>query len=882
MKLYHWIGLGVLVLCLGCNGGDAGKEAEEQGTVAARQDLPVPQTQQPPQAQQPLKTREGQPVEPAREPTPSVSPYATEVPSKDLVPFTHSSDPSSTLPATPPADPTANLTAEQILTKMVSAYKNATSYTDQGQLIHTFDVRQGNQPATKPRIVSPYSMSMEKPNKVALRANLGMVISDGRKLYGYIDIEVLRHQFIERPAPANLTIGNLYPEPLLTDAMAQGLSQYYTWLPIQEILLFADKPLNTLLFDVNDKDGIRLLEPGTIENQTYYRVSIRRSDGEGVFWIDPKTFVLRRFEFPMEGIKRDLVSGSVMNHKVVADFQNAQLNAKLDPATFEFSLPLDKVHKVQNLVPIPILMTGKPAPDFYFDTVDGKPVTLKSLAGKTVVIDFWANWSTRSRLALGSFNQVAQLFRGDDRVVFLTCNTDQKLVKHGELKNLFNTMKISLPICVDPQHFAEKGFHIPGVPTVVIIGPKGRIQSYQYDLDIHRGFAMQEAIQMVADGKDLSGDMLGAFNETRKNCDVINRQMIHEDLFISPAAFIPRIELASAAEASEPAHLKRISLWKNKNVGVAGNILVVHDSPVPRILVCHDSRAVAELDTKGNIVKNYQFMIPADAAITNLRTGMTAGGERFYVGFAPSIPQCFLLDKTFQVKWAFPASAEQSPPGGIADVRIVDLNGDRTPEILIGYRGKGGVRAVSLAGEELWTNREVTGITKMAVAPGSQGRPAQLLCTSDKCLLFYLDGQGRIVKRLNNAGRRLYWIDAAQLAQGDTGLCGLFAPKLGKNEAMGLNLKGDLIWACSLPDGASGAVINRVTTGRFFPLPTAQWVLLAPDSSIYILSDRGKPLDRFNYGAFAAGMATARIGNQEVLLISSLRGVEAIALEVKR
>ena len=39
-----------------------------------------------------------------------------------------------------------------------------------------------------------------------------------------------------------------------------------------------------------------------------------------------------------------------------------------------------------------LVQPGTVAPDFTMNTPDGKPFSLSSLKGKTVVLDFWASW----------------------------------------------------------------------------------------------------------------------------------------------------------------------------------------------------------------------------------------------------------------------------------------------------------------------------------------------------------------------------------------------------------------------------------------------------------------------------------------------------------
>ncbi|MDQ3290331.1 MAG: AhpC/TSA family protein, partial [Bacteroidota bacterium] len=47
---------------------------------------------------------------------------------------------------------------------------------------------------------------------------------------------------------------------------------------------------------------------------------------------------------------------------------------------------------VKVLEPLKTLAVGKPAPDITLPTPDGKPLSLSSLKGKYVLVDFWASW----------------------------------------------------------------------------------------------------------------------------------------------------------------------------------------------------------------------------------------------------------------------------------------------------------------------------------------------------------------------------------------------------------------------------------------------------------------------------------------------------------
>jgi thiol-disulfide isomerase/thioredoxin len=65
----------------------------------------------------------------------------------------------------------------------------------------------------------------------------------------------------------------------------------------------------------------------------------------------------------------------------------------------------------------PELARAKMAPNFGLKTLDGRTLTLESLTGKVVLIDFWATWCGPCREALPHIRKIAQKFDGQPLVV---------------------------------------------------------------------------------------------------------------------------------------------------------------------------------------------------------------------------------------------------------------------------------------------------------------------------------------------------------------------------------------------------------------------------------------------------------------------------------
>ena len=60
--------------------------------------------------------------------------------------------------------------------------------------------------------------------------------------------------------------------------------------------------------------------------------------------------------------------------------------------------------------PPPPLPAGTHAPDFATKTLQGKPLSLKSLRGKVVLLDFWATWCGPCRMATPTLEALHKQF----------------------------------------------------------------------------------------------------------------------------------------------------------------------------------------------------------------------------------------------------------------------------------------------------------------------------------------------------------------------------------------------------------------------------------------------------------------------------------------
>jgi peroxiredoxin len=118
------------------------------------------------------------------------------------------------------------------------------------------------------------------------------------------------------------------------------------------------------------------------------------------------------------------------------------------------------------------LARGEPAPAFSIKKPDGSSVTLDSLAGKVVLIDFWATWCPACVKDLDYIQSIAEE-ADKDRFVLLGVSDDsnEETWKRYQSENRMIGIQIR-----DTDHSIADLFHVGAIPTYVILDANGIIQ----------------------------------------------------------------------------------------------------------------------------------------------------------------------------------------------------------------------------------------------------------------------------------------------------------------------------------------------------------------------------------------------------------------------
>jgi peroxiredoxin len=112
-------------------------------------------------------------------------------------------------------------------------------------------------------------------------------------------------------------------------------------------------------------------------------------------------------------------------------------------------------------------------PDVTLPTLAGAPVAMKSLRGKTVLLNFFATWCKGCLWEMPLLEDLYQAYR-DRGFVVLAVSVDQ----HGAngARSLVAEKKLTFPVALDPEHDVAQKFKVTGIPTTILIGSDGDIK----------------------------------------------------------------------------------------------------------------------------------------------------------------------------------------------------------------------------------------------------------------------------------------------------------------------------------------------------------------------------------------------------------------------
>ena len=122
---------------------------------------------------------------------------------------------------------------------------------------------------------------------------------------------------------------------------------------------------------------------------------------------------------------------------------------------------------------IPSPLIGKPAAPFSLKTFDGAPISLESLRGRVVVINFWASWCYPACYEEAPvLARTWEALKGRD-VTFLGIDIQDK---EEAARKFIAQFRFTFPNAPDPAGRVSVDYGVYGVPETFFIDRAGRVR----------------------------------------------------------------------------------------------------------------------------------------------------------------------------------------------------------------------------------------------------------------------------------------------------------------------------------------------------------------------------------------------------------------------
>lgn len=120
---------------------------------------------------------------------------------------------------------------------------------------------------------------------------------------------------------------------------------------------------------------------------------------------------------------------------------------------------------------VPTKSVDVDAPDFTLTDINGKPLTLSSLRGKYVVLDFWGSWCGWCIKGIPQMKEYYKKYAGKFEILGIDCNDSEEAWRAAVDEYELPWLHV---YCSDEK--VLKDYDIQGFPTKVIITPEGKIE----------------------------------------------------------------------------------------------------------------------------------------------------------------------------------------------------------------------------------------------------------------------------------------------------------------------------------------------------------------------------------------------------------------------
>lgn len=367
----------------------------------------------------------------------------------------------------PAAESTAKISpeAQKVLDGVKSGYADLKSLQVSGDVSINLEAA-----GQKENDVTAFTGTFQSPAKFRheMKDDL-LVLSDGETSRFY---KIDRKKYVTLDPLKQRTALNELPGDLMMALTLQNPSLLFALLPDASTGL------------TNAGETIEREADVTVEGKAYQALRIKTEGQNVLALIDPQTHLLRQLLIDVKGRLVNQGVPEVKHAMITIDYKTTTRDAAVQADAFAWTPPSDAIEVKPGSPPAAgdeeiMALVGKPAPAFSLKDEKGNTVTLASLKGNVVVLDFWATWCGPCRVSLPHLDTLNKEMAPKNAKIF-ALNQGETL---EQAQGYFKAEKLTVPILLDPENKAGNDYKVSGIPTTVIIGKDGVVKK------VYVGFA---------------------------------------------------------------------------------------------------------------------------------------------------------------------------------------------------------------------------------------------------------------------------------------------------------------------------------------------------------------------------------------------------------
>jgi len=129
---------------------------------------------------------------------------------------------------------------------------------------------------------------------------------------------------------------------------------------------------------------------------------------------------------------------------------------------------------------------GARAPELGIADLSGHPVTLASLRGRVVVVDFWASWCEPCATSMPVYQRLYSSLSGQG----LTIVGVSQDTRAENARQFATRHRVTFPVLVDSAHAIANRYHPAHMPTAFVIDRRGLVRH------VHQGWHASDAASL--------------------------------------------------------------------------------------------------------------------------------------------------------------------------------------------------------------------------------------------------------------------------------------------------------------------------------------------------------------------------------------------------